>query len=131
MAPRQLPGDVEPEPGAGNRAERGVVEPDEALEHVVMLVGRDPDPVVAHRQQRRLLIGDRDRDRGSARAVGQGVVDQVVEDPADMVGVGLDQDRFRGRVDDDLGLEQQGSGLGTLQRRAGGVAEVENERPLG
>ena len=131
MAPRQAARDVEPEPGARHRPDRVLVEPHEALEDRLSLLEGDAHPVVGDRQAGRLGIPAAQRHRRRHRAVGEGVVDKVVEDPADVLGVGLDHQRLLAQLEREVGLEQQRARLGSLRRRPSGVAEVEDERSLG
>src|SRR5437588_5269190 len=52
---RELAADEEAEPGAGLRAEARIVDPEEALEDLVLLVARDADAAVLDDQRRAAL----------------------------------------------------------------------------
>ena len=69
--------DREAEPAAA-RAAGGVAAPDEAVEYVLAVGGRNARPRVAHAQERASRLGrDADVDAASFRCIAQGIVDEV------------------------------------------------------
>src|SRR6266566_5586736 len=125
---RELAADEEPQPRAGLRAEAGIIDAEEALEDLVLLLARDADAAVFDDQRGTAVADDRELDPGPSGAVGQRVVDQVVDDARQLLAVGGDRDRLLGLAVRDLRPEQSGAGLGAPHRLAGHLAKIERLR---
>ena len=89
MEQRQLPAQVEPQPGSGDVAVLGGHDPTEAAEEPRQVVPGDPQAVVGDRHLRG-VGGELDSglDDASPRAVLDGVVEQVAEDGQEAAVVG-------------------------------------------
>src|ERR1700737_2813436 len=93
---RELAADKETEAGARLRTEAGIIDPEEPLEDLVLLLARDADAAVFD-DQRWAAVGDyRQLDPRPPGAVGQRVVDQVVDDARQLFPVRRHRDRFVG-----------------------------------
>src|SRR6266550_2353305 len=125
---RELAADEEPQPGARLRAEAGIIDAEEPLEDLVLLLASDADAAVFDDQGGAAVADDRQLDPGPSGAVGQRVVDQVVDDARQLLAVGGDRDRLLGLAVRDLRPEQSGAGLGAPHRLAGHLAKIERLR---
>src|SRR2546422_9851175 len=94
MTLRELAADKETQPGSRLRAESGIIDAEEALEDLVLLVARDADAAVFDDQRRAAVADDCQLDPRPPSAVGQRVVDQVVDDARQLLAVGGDRDRL-------------------------------------
>src|SRR5438128_4990578 len=122
---RELAADEEPQPGARLRAEAGIIDAEEALEDLVLLLARDADTAVFDDQRRSAVADDCQLDPRPPSAVGQRVVDQVVDDARQLLAVGGDRDRLVRLAVRDLRPQQAGPRLGASHRLAGHLAELE------
>src|SRR2546428_11862730 len=94
MTLRELAADKETQPGSRLRAESGIIDAEEALEDLVLLVARDADAAVFDDQRRAAVADDCQLDPRPPSAVGQRVVDQVIDDARQLLAVGGDRDRL-------------------------------------
>src|SRR2546428_8118177 len=101
-----LAADEEAEPGAGLWPNPRIVNPEEALETLLVLVSRDADAMVLEDECRTLVEADGQMDPWLPGGIGQGVIDQVVDDARQLFTVGIDPDRLVGLVVEHLGFQQ-------------------------
>src|SRR5260370_36311138 len=121
----ELAADEETEPGARLGAEAGIIDPEEALEDLVLLIARDADAAVLD-DQRGAAVGDHGQlDPGPSGAVGERVVDQVVDDAGQLLPVRRDRDRLIGLAIGHFRTEQSSSGLGAAEHLTIHLTEVE------
>ena len=92
----QLAADEETEPGAGLGPNCRIVNPEEALEDLFVLVSRDADAMVLEDERRAFVEADGQVDPWLPGGIGQGVVEQVVDDARQLFTVGVDPDRLSG-----------------------------------
>src|SRR6266487_5986134 len=85
------PADGQPEPAPAAVAGAGCIDPEEALEHPLQQLWRDPLATVGHRQLHlvAILVGA-DLHPAARRRVAQGVAEQVAQYLAQAVGVDAD-----------------------------------------
>src|SRR5438132_8937408 len=122
----QLAADEETEPGAGLGPNCRIVNPEEALEDLFVLVSRDADAMVLEDERRAFVEADGQVDPWLPGGIGQGVVEQVVDDARQLFTVGVDPDRLVWLVVDHLGFQEPRSRLGSSHRQAGHLAQVEH-----
>src|SRR5919201_5408554 len=127
MPASQLPSDVKAQTGPWNRSQLGIVEPHEALEDVLRMVRRDPDPVVVHTEYDRFSVPDLDRHVRCRDAIGQGVVQEVIVHASKMVGIGRDPGRLCWEERSQSRPEQVGPRTGTLDGTRGRLADIEGD----
>src|SRR6202166_1152631 len=125
MAVGQFAADEKAETRARLRSESWIVDPEKALEDLVVLVARNADSVVLDDQRRAVVVDDRQPYPWPACAVGQRVVDEVVDDSGQLLAVGVDRDWLIRFAVGHLGPEQARPGLGAGDRLPGHLAEVE------
>src|SRR5439155_20681359 len=113
---RQLAADEEAQPGAGLRTQPGVIDPEEAFKDLLVLVPRDSYAMVFDDQRRAALGRHRQAHPWGPGRVRQRVVDQVVDDPRELLAVGVDRHRLIRFVVEHLRLEEAGSGFGPRDR---------------
>src|SRR5260370_31818588 len=121
----ELAADEEAEAGAGLRAEPRIVEPAKALKNLVLLVARDPDAAVLDDQGWAAVVDDGKLDPRPSRAIGQGVVDQVVDDAGQLLPVGGNRNELIRVAVGYFRPKQAGTGLGASDRLASHLAEIE------
>src|SRR5438445_2752699 len=122
----QLAADEETEPGAGLGPNCRIVNPEEALEDLFVLVSRDADAMVLEDERRAFVEADGQVDPWLPGGIGQGVVEQVVDDARQLFTVGVDPDRLVWLVVEHLGFQEPRSRLGSSHRQAGHLAQVEH-----
>src|SRR6266853_61343 len=125
VAVGELAADKEAEAGAGLRPESGIVDPEEALEDLVVLVPRDADPVVLDDERRTAFVDDGQADPWATRAVGQRVVDEVVDDSSQLLTVGVDRNGLVWLAVGYLRPKQAGARLGAGEGLSSHLAQIE------
>src|ERR1700693_5570819 len=125
MAVGQLAADEKTETRAGLRSEARIVDPEKALEDLVVLVAWNADPVVLDDQRWAVVVDDRQPDPWPSRAVGQRIAHEVVDDSSQLLTVGVDRDRLIWLAVGHLCTEQTGPGLGAGDRLPSHLAQVE------
>ena len=89
--------DVEAQTGAGRVAGILLLDPIKLLEDPLMKVGGNASPRVCHRHLGVHAGAHGDEDGWASHAVSVGVVDQVVEDSPQLLGVSIDPHRLGGK----------------------------------
>src|SRR6202035_398131 len=110
MAVGQLAADEKTETRARLRSESWIVDAEKAFEDLVVLVTWNADSVVLDDQRRAVIVDDRQPDPWPPCAVGQRVVDEVVDDSSQLLAVGVDRDRLVRFAVGHLGPEQASAG---------------------
>src|ERR1700694_4378890 len=117
MSYGQPAADVEAKPGAGNATKSRLIGPVEPVKDPIPLVLGNAGAVIGNPYDGSIaLLRHADREARRANAIGQAVVDQVVEDATQLFGVCLHRDRIRGQARGNLGIKQMGAWQSALPR---------------
>ena len=125
MAAGQLARDVQPEPGAGQVPQVGIVQAVEALEDALSFRGGHPPAAVLHAHPRIGIAGD---GHGYVRSLGgvrERVGQQGVQHPLHILRIGVHLHRAAGQRQLQPASRHLGSERGAVDRRPGHLPEVE------